>query len=385
MKNIHGKVLFLCLLLVANLNAIETKYCSYSISSSKQSAILHEAINISFTTRQKTKNEVMFFDLKPLPSKEYEIISIKEKRHEFNYHDAKKDFEFLVIPKKVGTIKVAFDFRVRRASDDAVAQAYRGSRDNVKSIPTIKVNIDKPTVTLNIKPLKQAVDAVGDFSLVMSIDKRKASSYDKVNVVYRLQGRGFLDKNFTPLKEINGVSIFKGKKEKEPRATQDGYIYKKEWSYALVASEDYALPALTLRTYNYRNKQFLDKTTQLVKVQITPLDMATLLDDEESPQSAIDYKKYIGYFYNLLIFIGGFLFAKFLAYLPKKLSKKEHCCPLIKSAKTAKELLNHVSLLLQKYPLEDEVKALEALVYKSNTKENFHSLKITIIRKIKES
>jgi len=327
----------------------------------------------------------MFFDLKPLPSEEYEIISIKEKRHEFNYHDAKKDFEFLVIPKKVGTIKVAFDFRVRRASDDAVAQAYRGSRDNVKSIPTIKVNIAQPTITLDIKPLKQAVDAVGDFSLVMSIDKRKASSYDKVNVVYKLQGRGFLDKNFTPIKELKGVSIFKGKKEKEPRATQDGYIYNKEWSYALVASENYTLPALTLRTYNYRNKQFSDKSIQRVKVQITPLDMAALLDDEELPKSEVNYKKYIGYFYNILIFIAGFLFAKLLAYLPKKLSQKEHCCPLIKSAKTAKELLNHTSLLMQKYPLEDEVKVLEELVYKGHSNENFHSIKKQIIKKIEES
>jgi len=384
MKSIHGKIISLLLLLVVSLNAVETQYCSYSISSSKQSAVLHEAISISFTSRQKTKNEVMFFDLKPLPSKDYEIISIKEKRHEFNYHDAKKDFEFLLIPKKIGIIKVAFDFRVRRASDDAVAQAYRGSRDNVKSIPTIKVNIATPTVTLNIKALKQDVDAVGEFNLVMSIDKTKASSYDKVNVIYKLQGHGYLNKSFTPLQEIEGLSIFKGEQEVEPRATKDGYTYQKEWSYALIASKSYTLPAVTLKTYDYTTKQYLDKTTALSKVQITPLLMQNLLDDEELPQSDIDYKKYIAYLYNVLIFIGGFLFAKFLVYFPMKISKKEHCCPRIKSAKTAKELLNYVGLLLQKYPLEDEVKKLEDLVYKSHSKESFHSIKMQIIKKIKE-
>jgi len=385
MKNIHGKIVLLTLLFVVHLNAIQTKYCDYSISSSKQNAVINEPVSISFTTRQKTKDEVMFFDLKPLPSEEYEIISIKEKRHEFNYHDAKKDFEFLVIPKKEGIIKIMFDFRVRRASDDAVAQAYRGSRDNVKSIPTIKVPISKPTITLNIKSLKKPVDAVGEFNLVMSIDKIKASSYDKVNIVYKLQGRGFLDESFEPIKNIDGISIFRGEKKTEPRATQDGYIYQKEWSYALVTSQNYTLPAVTLRTYNYRNKQLINKTTEIKKVQITPLDMATLLDDEELPKSEINYKKYIEYFYNILIFIGGFLFAKLLTYFPNNISKKEECCLAIKNAKTPKELLNRILLLLQKYPLQHEVEALEELVYKSTSKENFNSLKKQIIKKIEES
>jgi len=384
MKNIHGNLLLLFLLFTPFIHAQEHYYCSYDINSSKKSATVHEAVNISFTTHQKIHNEVMFFDLKPLPSDAYEIISIKEKRHEFNYHDAKKEFEFLLLPTKSGKIEVKFDFQVRRASDDAVAQAYTGSRDNVKSIPTIKVHIDTPTVELNIKKLPDDIHAVGDFNFSMHIDKESVSSYDKVNVVYTLQGRGFLDKNFEPIQKLNSVSIFRGIKEKEPRATKNGYIYKKEWSYALVADKNYTLPKVTLKTYNYRNKQMIDKTTQEKEIVVTKLDIESLLDDEESPNPAVDYTKYIAYFYNFLLFLTGFLVAKLLEYLPKKISKEKNSCEDIKHATTPKELLKYLTPYFSKIDIEEEILLLESLIYDKNSKVHFEKIKSLVVSKIRK-
>ena len=385
MKNIHGNLLLLFLLFTPFIHAQEHYYCSYEINSSKKSAVVHEAVNISFTTHQKIHNEVMFFDLKPLPSDAYEIISIKEKRHEFNYHDAKKEFEFLLLPKKSGKIEVKFDFQVRRASDDAVAQAYTGSRDNVKSIPTIKVHIATPTVELNIKKLPADIHAVGDFNFSMHIDKDRVSSYDKVNVVYTLQGRGFLDKSFEPIQKLNSVSIFRGLKEKEPRATKDGYLYKKEWSYALVSDRNYKIPKVTLKTYNYRNRQMMNRTTEEKEIHVTKLDIASLLDDEESPNSAVDYKKYIAYFYNFLLFLAGFLMAKLIEYLPKRASKKEHTYDDIQNIKTPKELLKYLTPYFNKIDIEAEVLSLESLIYNKNSKENFKKIKAIVLGKIKKS
>jgi len=386
MKNIHGKLLLFLLLIVVELSAKESPFCSYKISSSKESAVVHEAVNISFVTRQKIHNEVMFFDFKPLPSDAYEIISIKEKRSEFNYHDAKKEFEFLVIPKRAGVIKVAFDFRIRRASDDAVAQAYRGSRDNVKSIPTIKVHIDTPTVLINVKKLSKSVDAVGDFTFELKMDKTThVNSYDRLNLVYTLKGTGFLDKDFEPIKEIDGVSIFRGTKIKTPRATQDGYIYQKEWSYALVADKNYTIPTVTLKTYNYKDKEFVNRVTKARKIEVTKLKIADLVDDEDIPNSSINFEKYIKYLYNLLIFIAGFLFAILLQYFKRKSSPKTVCCQEIHNTKTAKELLLKTTLYIDKVDLKEEIKALEELVYKKSVQNNFITLKKQILAKLKHS
>ena len=384
MKKNRGSITpFLLLFFVSLLSASESPYCSYSISSSKKEAHINEPINITFQTHQKIHNEVMFFDLKPLKSDDYEIVSIKEKRYEYNYHDAKKEFEFLLFAKKEGEIQVKFSFQIRRASDDAVAQAYTGSRDNVKSIPTIKVHIADPEVTLNIKKLAKDVDAVGDFNINMSIDKEHSNSYDSVNVVYRVQGRGYLNKNFEPLKKIEGVSLFQGKKEIPPRATKDGYIYQKEWSYALVSDKNYTIPEVKLNIFSYREKKILTKTTPSKHITITPLHVEDLLDDTEAPVTAIEYKHYITYLYNLLIFIAGYLFAKFLEYLPQKFSKKEHCCPLLEKANTPKETLRITLSFANLTNLKEEIDSLEELIYnQKGASRTLKSIKKSLIQKI---
>ena len=383
MKNIHGKIFLLLFLIFSFLQAEENRYCSYNLESSKyQNIVLNEPIKISFFTRQKLHNEVMFFDLIAKSSDAYKIISINEKRYEYNYHDAQKEFEFLLIPKKSGKIKVDFKFNIRRASDDAVAIAYVGSRDNVKSIPTVKVHIASPSLTLNVKQLSKDVDAIGNFSLSMKLEKSSSNSYDAINVVYTLEGQGVLDKKFEPIQKIKDVSIFRGMKESKPRATKNGYIYKKEWSYALIGAKSFTLPSVTLSTYNYKTQQFIKRQTEEKNIKITALNINNLLDDRDAPQTAIDYKEYINYLYNILIFIAGFVLAKLLDFIPKKATKREECCKLVSAAKTPKELLNASLRFTKDVDLKEEINSLEVMVYKRKTSKNIAALKAAIIKKI---
>ena len=386
MKNIHGKIFLLLLLAFSLSHAEENRYCSYNLISSKyKNIVLNEPIKISFFTRQKLHNEVMFFDLIAKSSDAYEIISINEKRHEYNYHDAQKEFEFLLIPKKSGKIKVNFNFNIRRASDDAVAVAYVGSRDNVKSIPTVKVHIASPSLTLNVKQLSTDVDAIGNFSFSMKLDKRSSNSYDAINVVYTLEGRGILDEKFEPIQEIKDISIFRGIKESKPRATKNGYIYKKEWSYALIGAKSFTLPSVTLSTYNYKTQQFIKRQIEEKNIKITALNINNLLDDRDAPQTVIDYKEYINYLYNILIFIAGFVLAKLLNFIPKKATKREECCKLISAAKTPKELLNASLRFAKDVDLKEEINSLELIVYERKTSKNIAALKAAIIKKINKS
>ena len=386
MKNIHGKIFLLLLLAFSLSHAEENRYCSYNLISSKyKNIVLNEPIKISFFTRQKLHNEVMFFDLIAKSSDAYEIISINEKRHEYNYHDAQKEFEFLLIPKKSGKIKVNFNFNIRRASDDAVAVAYVGSRDNVKSIPTVKVHIASPSLTLNVNQLSTDVDAIGNFSFSMKLDKRSSNSYDAINVVYTLEGRGILDEKFEPIQEIKDISIFRGIKESKPRATKNGYIYKKEWSYALIGAKSFTLPSVTLSTYNYKTQQFIKRQIEEKNIKITALNINNLLDDRDAPQTVIDYKEYINYLYNILIFIAGFVLAKLLNFIPKKATKREECCKLISAAKTPKELLNASLRFAKDVDLKEEINSLELIVYERKTSKNIAALKAAIIKKINKS
>ena len=387
MKNIHGKIFLLFLILFTNLYAQENKFCSYNLESSKyKDIVVNEPIRISFFTRQKTHSEVMFFDLIAQKSDSYEIISIKEKRYEYNYHDAQKEFEFLLIPKISGKMKVDFTFNIRRASDDAVAIAYVGSRDNVKSIPTVKMHIASPSLTIDVKKSAQEVDAIGSFSFSMKLEKSNSNSYDAINVVYSLEGKGVLNENYEPISSIKNISIFKGIKETTPRPTTAGYIYKKEWSYALIAPKSFTLPAVKLKTYNYKREKFVTRETQSKEIIITPLDIKNLLDERDLPKSNIDFKEYLHYFYNVLLFISGFIVAKLLNYIPKKVSKQQECCKIVENASTAKELLRaSLSFGAHNVNLKSEIMELEEIVYQNKSSKKIAAIKTAIIQKIRSA
>ena len=386
MKQNHGKVILLFILFFsAFLQAESNPYCTYSIKSSKNSDILiNEPISIIFHTRQKLHNEVMFFDLKTEQNDAYDLISVKEVRYEFNYHDAKKEFEFLIIPKQAGEININFSFGIRRASDDAVSQAYVGSRDNVKSIPTIKVHISNPSVKLQVKKALEETDAVGHFSLKMKLDKSHSNAYDTVNLVYTLEGKGYLNEAYAPISKLEGVSIFKGIKETPKKATAEGYIYDKEWSYALVSDKDYLIPKVSLNVYHPKLKKYIQQQTQEHKVIISQLDIKNILDDKEAPQSPYQLQNFIKYVYYLLIFIAGFLTAYLWQNLPKKLSKKELCCQLIKEAKTPKEALMASLKFKHNLLLQEEINQLEQIVYNGESVSNFKNIKSNIITKVQK-
>ena len=381
MKRIHGKIILLFLILFTSIASANNKYCTYSIKSSKENIFINEPIYITFHARQKTKNEVMFFDLKPRQNPKYEIISIKEKRHEFNYHDAEKTFTYLVFAKKSGKINVELDFRIRRASDDAVSEAYTGSRDNVKSIPTTNVNIALVSVSLNVKALKQNVNGVGNFKLDMKVDKKSSNSYDAINVEYHLVGTGYLNKNFSPLKNITNTSIFKGKKALAPRASKNGYIYNVTWNYAIVAKEDFKITSAKFKTYDYKKDKFILTTLEEKQIKIKALNIENLVDDKNSPDSSIDFEKYLDYFYSIMIFIAGFLFAKLLEYLPKKQNYKHDITKNIKLSSSPKELLKLAIPLVHKYKLLNEINELESILY-SSSKTSFKEVKNTILKKL---
>ena len=381
MKQILGSI-FLFFSIIANtLYADENRYCSYSIKSSKNDVYVNEPLYITFHTRQKITTEVMFFDLKPLKSSKYKIVSIEEKRHEFNYHDAEKTFTYLVFAKESGSFDVEFEFQIRRASDDAVAQAYTGSRDNVKSIPTTKVKLGTVSVAINAKNTKEDVDALGNFKLSMSIDKTKSNSYDAINVKYTLSGTGYLDENYEPIKDIPETSIFRSKKQLESKATKDGYIYNKVWSYAIVSKDDFKIPPAVLRVFDFKKNSYIKISTDSKNISITPLDSKNLIDSKDSPESKIDLEASVDMLYNMLIFIAGFLFAKLLEYMPKKDDKKNEISYSIKNAKTAQDLLKAALHLNNKYNLQNEVKELEEIIY-SKSKKSHKDIKAKILSKL---
>ncbi|MBA1432491.1 MAG: BatD family protein [Epsilonproteobacteria bacterium] len=380
-KNLGKIVLFL---LLANSLLLANNLATFTLKANKTTAYIKEAVLINFTAKQKDHTNVMFFFLKPKKSDAYEIKLLSKKTTELSYHNFTTTFTYVLFPLKATTLHVDFDFTIKEASDEAVAQVYTGSRDNVKWIETQDTQVKIEPLIIHAKALKQAVDLVGDFTLNAKINKTKIDQYESVNLLYTLKGEGYRDKNFNILDKIDGVAIFSEINDAYSKLTKKGYVIQREFIYALSAQKNFTVPKREFLAYSPTKQKYYTLATPQYDIEVEPIDTATLLDAVESPQNKhiIEFEELKQFFIYILIFFSGFIAAK---YLPNSLQlrSKEKKFEDIHNAKTAKELLGVITKNYSLSIFENEIKELESLVYKKEKNYNFKKIKSDILKKLK--
>jgi len=377
MKQSLGKILLLLtlpLLLFAN-----TQQAEFHLSTNKSSAYIKEAVEISFVAKQLDHTYVMFFFLEPKKSEDYEIKLLNKKTTELGYHDYTTTFTYLLFPLKSKKISVDFDFTIKVASDEAVAQVYQGSRDNTKWIETIDSHIDLNPIEINVKPLKEQVDLVGEFELSSKLLKSEITEYDSANITYKLTGTGYKDKNFDIIKNIAGTTIFSQKNDAFSVATKNGYKISREYTYAIVAKDDFTIPKVEIKVYSPKLDKYYTLQDEAHHIKVTKLDASALTDDAESPKSKdFDTKLLQNSLAALLIFISGFLTAKLYPLINFRM-KKEKRFQDIQESNSAKEL---ILILLENYKRENTkeyINELELIEYKKSHK-SFKEIKALILK-----
>jgi len=375
MKANLGKILlllFLPLLLVAN-----AKQAEFSLTTNKSSAYVKEAIEISFVANQIDKTYMMFFFLEPKKSEDYEIELLNKKTTELGYHNYTTTFTYLLFPLKAKKIDVAFDFTIKVASDEAVAQVYQGSRDNTKWIETIDTKVELQPISIEVKKLEQKVDLVGEFQLSSQLLKSEISAYDSANITYKLTGTGYKDKNFQIIKKIPNTTLFSQQSDAFSLATKDGYKISREYTYALVSKESFTIPKVEIKAYSPKLQKYYTLVDDAHPIRVTKLDSSLLIDDVESPKrQKFNFELLQNSLIALLLFLSGFATAKLYPtlHLPKRKTKRFQD---IEETKTAQELL---FVLLQNYEKESKkyIDALELIEYKKSDK-SFKEIKALIL------
>lgn len=379
MKNVLGSLLFFIFFaLPTYLNAVEL--ASHTLTANNITPYEKEPVLLTFVTTQKDHENVMFFFLEAKKSDEYKIELLNKDENELGYHDKETTFTFLLFPLKSGKIAINFNYTIKVASDKAVAQVYEGSRDNVKWIDTTDTHVNVNPLVINVKKQEQHVDLIGDFKLSAKLEKSTLSQYESANITYYLQGTGYDDINLSIIKEIENTKIFSDLIMHYNKATQDGYKIQRELKYALISKKDFTIPSIKIKCFSPKTHQYYTITSKSYDIKVAKANTSALIDKEDFPKQEEEFINIEKYFIYIIIFISGFLTAKFL---PNNLGlfKKNSLYKDIKESTSAKDLLNIMSQKYNQKIFEDEISQLETTVY-SKTKVNFKKIKRSILKKL---
>ena len=378
MKKSLGKILLLLLFAALTLDAKEL--ATYSLTANKTDVYEKEAVLITFKAEQKDHTDNMMFSLQPKPSQAYTIELLEKKIDDTHYHNASTIYTYLLFPTKAQTLHIDFDFTIRTASDGAVAHSYVDDHDGSLGIQTYNTKKKIQPLVLHVKPLKQKVDFVGDFTLKEKLTKTSITQYDSLSVIYTLQGVGYETKNLQLIKNIPDVTLFSETNDMLLKANKHGHSIKREYIYALSAKHDFTIPKLSLKAFSPKTGEYYTLTLPAHSIKVTKIDTATLLDKENAPQSKdlLPWQKIQTAFIYLMVFLFGYFTAK-LQPFSLRAHKKERSHPNIRDARDAKTLLSALmhSGLSQRF--EAEIQLLEDMVY-NNAEHNFKKIKDSVVK-----
>jgi hypothetical protein len=384
MKHVHGKLSLLFLGLFLPMGLIAQQLAHYNLVSSTNKPYIKEAVEITFTAEQTDNTDVMFFFLEPKKSKYYKIILLKKEAEELGYHHKKTRFYYLLFPLKSGKVTVDFDFVIKVASDEAVAQVYEGSRDNVKWIETQNTHISLQPLQLQVKNIDKNVSLVGDFTIHSKIDKTVVDAYEGINLKYFLKGVGYDDFSLDFLHLNKDIEVFEDITKHYNKATKDGFEIQQEYAYVILAQKDFEIPQQKILCFSPKQKRYYTLTTKAYKIKVNTINPEEILDTKESPeQTNIIDKRFIDIFLYLLIFLAGYFSAK----IPLPVFKKK-IAPLyadINNTKTPKELLFILSNNYLHYQeLEKIRQELETIVYHKKKSRPLKKIKEEVLEKISQ-
>ncbi|QSZ42423.1 hypothetical protein GJV85_09990 [Sulfurimonas aquatica] len=380
MNNTLGRYIILFTLLFLTLDA-NNKLATFDLISNKYTPYIKEAVEIKLTTQQVDRELNMFYFLKPKESSEYHIVLLNKKAEEPEYHYKKAEYIYLLFPLKSGEIKVEFDFTIKVASDEAVAQVFQGSRDNVKWIETIDTKVNLTPITLHVKELKKEVDLVGDFTITSELKNSSIHSYESANIVYTLNGVGYHNFSTTPINSIENVELFSDITKHYDKATSQGYDIHRDFNYALVSANSFIVPSQKIECYSPKKDTYYTLSTQEYKVDVKQMGISTLVDEVDHPKNSNDYRYLLDYLIYISIFIAGFISAKLI---PSNFTYYNDEFKDIKDSKNAKELLY---LLLHKYykqEFKDQYEILNDIVYNKKNKSEYKKVKQEVLKRLKK-
>jgi len=383
-KNL-GKILLYLLLgdmLFAN------NLATYTLTANKKTTHIKEAVILTFTATQTHYEDAMFFFLQPHKSKHYTLTLLEKKTTETQHHHTQTVFKYILFATKATTLHIGFDFIIKTASDKAVAQIYTGGRDNVKWIETHDTTIALKPLLIQVLPLQHDVDLVGDFNLTCKLDKYNLTPYETTNFSCLLEGQGYKPTNLSFVEKSPNITLFQEQTTLQEKLTQEGYLIKKAYMYALSSTQNFTIKTKTISLYSPTKNRYYKLQPPSYTIRVTPIKPSTILDTTTIPQpqkELISFDLIEKLLTAIVIFLSGYFTAKIQKKHSFKIKKTEKKYKDIQQARTPKELLFILLHNYQEKKLTIFIQKLEIYSYTKKSKKGFENLKTELIKALKKS
>lgn len=359
------------LILFLTVSLFGSSLVDYNFKVSNHNPFVKEAVEIEFVATQLDQSAVMFFELKPHNSKDFELHIIGKTDTKKSYHESKAVYKYRLYPLISGIIQLNFDFKVLEASDDAVEKFYTGNRDVINPMATKDTDIELEPLVFEVNEIRDVL-LIGDYQLDVAVGKTNISSFEQLNMIYTLQGEGYPSKLQTLLPEIKGVEQFL-----ELERHKNG---KDIFHYAFLSKNDFVVPAIEIKCFSPTKKKYYTLKISEQNIKVESMDVNNLLDEKDSyPTTAFDWESLLPYLNGFLLMLSGFIIAKLdpMQYLKKSQKLQNPIHQKIKDAKDEKSLLRVLlSSHANRYkPFIDE---LEKSIY-DNKKCDLNKIKASLL------
>jgi hypothetical protein len=354
MKRILGSLLLLSISLFA-----KSTY-EWQVHMDKQELYVHEATKIRMQCVFSVEGKNDDVEFKPPQDLPFEFELLGEDR---SFIDGRQHivYEYLVFARKAGEYQIKLAPQILFTTQSAIDNIIIG-RDNVNDLEVEKETAIIPPLAVNVHP--SDANLTGMFTFSFQVDKTEVFAYEPVHVEFRVEATGNLQDMPALAFDIKDVEVFSDIPEVHKQRMEKGY--RGEWvqRFAFVGHEDFTIPAMQLKYFDPGRQKtvVLKSDTYAIKIKKEGLKREELIDEIDSPSSAIDWKQYTDYMFYLLSFMLGFMIAKLVKLPQLRLSSKSK--DAISSANSEKALLN-LLLQMDKVKYAQEISALEEAVYEA--------------------
>ena len=278
MKNSLGNLLLFCLIA----SGLFAEDFAYTIKIDKEHAYQKEALFLSVDLNQTNPDIVLLFKFSILSSPDYRFEQIDESNIA-ELHHTRQHYLFQLYPLRRGKFPVRFKLTKRITDEHKVAYSASGDRDDFKKLETTDVPIQLPPVWLNVSPLPDHTQLIGDYRLNYRFKKHQAEAYEPIHAKITIEGKGFppLLKSIIP--EGEHWTLFSQKPLLHKTLRQDGIHYRAEYDLALSGTQDFDLPEVTLNGFDPKRAKHYRLTIPPQHFKITQPKTSNLVDTVDTP------------------------------------------------------------------------------------------------------